>query len=153
MTKTKDEVISTINSLIEISKDGQEGFNAAAERVSDLETKNLFYHYSQQRGQFVSELQAAVRQLGGDPERSGSMAGAMHRGWINLKSAIMGNDEHAVLAECERGENSALTNYKSAIEKGLPATVSTVIRRQYDAMKQAHDRIRTLRDRTLGAKA
>lgn len=153
MPLTNDEVISTLNGLIEVCKDGQEGFKTAAEGVSETATKNLFYQYSQQRGQFAGELQGLVRSLGGDPEKSGSVTGAMQRGWINLKTAITGQDEQAVLVECERGEDDALNNYRLALEKNLPANVTQLLRQQTEAIKQAHDRVRGLRDRRKTAKA
>src|SRR4051794_5224301 len=101
------DAISTLNTLIETCKDGQEGFKDAAEGVERSDLKTFFYEMSQQRAQFVGELQSLVRDLGGDPETSGSIAGAMHRGWINIKSAVTGKDEKAILNECERGEDTA----------------------------------------------
>jgi uncharacterized protein (TIGR02284 family) len=153
MATKNEETISTLNGLIETLKDGQEGFKTAAEGVKDSGTKNLFYQYSQQRAQFVGELQAEVRRLGGDPEKSGSIAGALHRGWINIKSTVTGEDEYAVLAECERGEDNALSNYRSALEETLPSNIQTILVRQSEAIKLTHDRVRTLRDKTLKAKA
>ena len=73
MPITNNEVIATLNDLIEVCKDGQEGFRAAAERVSESDIKNMFYQYSQQRAQFAGELQAEVHSLGGEPEKSGSV--------------------------------------------------------------------------------
>src|SRR5262245_13417243 len=116
MAIDKDDVISTLNGLIETCKDGQEGFKTAAEGVGDTSLKKLFYEYSQQRAQFVGELQSEVRNLGGDPEKSGSMAAALHRGWIDIKAAVTGKDDHAILAECERGEDSAVNAYQEALE-------------------------------------
>src|SRR5207248_3901662 len=102
------ETISTINDLIETLKDGQEGFRQAAEAVEDLKLKSVFNEYSLQRARFAGELQSQAVALGeSKPEDSSSAAGAMHRAWINLKSAIAKRDDHAILAECERGEDSA----------------------------------------------
>ena len=140
-----DSVISAVNNLIETCKDGQDGFRAAAEGVKNGELKTLFHTYSQQRAQFAGELQNEVRRLGGDPERTGSTAAALHRGWINIKSAVTGEDEGAVIAECERGEDSAVRNYRDALEGGnLPADVRAIVERQYAQVKEAHDRIRAL---------
>jgi uncharacterized protein (TIGR02284 family) len=47
----------------------------------------------------------------------------MHRAWTNIKSAITGMSEHAVLAECERGEDVAKAAYETALQKSLPANV------------------------------
>lgn len=143
---SNDDVISTLNGLIETCKDGQEGFKEAAEGVERSDLKSLFYEFSQQRAQFAGELQSIVQQLGGDPEKSGSFAGTLHRGWINIKSAVTGQDESAILNECERGEDSAKNNYKSALEDPLPANVAETVNTQYVAVQAAHDRIKALRD-------
>ncbi|PYK71544.1 MAG: chemotaxis protein, partial [Verrucomicrobia bacterium] len=92
------ETISTINDLIETLKDGQEGFRQAAEAVEDPELKSLFNEFSLQRSRFAGELQSQAVALGeSKPEDSSSVAGAMHRAWINLKSAIAQRDDHAIL--------------------------------------------------------
>ena len=147
-----DNVISTLNGLIETCRDGQNGFQSAAEGVTNSELKTLFHGYSQQRAQFVGELQTEVRRLGGDPENMGSVAATLHRGWINIKSAVTGKDESAIIAECERGEDSAVSAYRDALDEDLPANVRTIIDRQYADIKQAHDRIRAL-ERASGAGA
>jgi uncharacterized protein (TIGR02284 family) len=69
----------------------------------------------------------------------------LHRGWINLKSAITGGDKHAILAECERGEDSAVEEYKKALDDGLSPTAQELVLRQFAEIKAAHDRIKSLR--------
>ena len=87
---SNDKSISVLNDLIETCKNGQEGFRQASEAVKDSHLKMIFGQFSQQRAQFAGELQQEVMRLGGDPEKSGSVAATLHRGWINLKSAITG---------------------------------------------------------------
>ncbi len=150
---TNDEVVSTLNNLIETCRDGQEGFKQAAEGVERSDLKSLFYDYSQQRAHFVGELQDLVRTLGGDPENTGSMAGAIHRGWINIKSAVTGKDEAAILNECERGEDSAKNQFKETLELALPAHVQHTVQAQYSKVLEAHDRVKALRDAASGDKS
>ena len=141
------EIISTINSLIETLKDGEEGFKQAAEAVKDSNLKSLFYEYSQQRARFATELQSQAMNLGEtEPEESSSATGAMHRAWINLKSAVTSGDDHAILAECERGEDSAVKEYEDALKADLPAPLDDIVSREYAEVKSAHDRIKGLRD-------
>jgi uncharacterized protein (TIGR02284 family) len=147
-----DKVISTLNDLIETCKDGQEGFRQAAEGVKNSELKTLLHTYSQQRAQFAGELQNEVRRLGGDPETTSSNAGALHRGWINLKAAITGADEGAIISECERGEDAAVSGYESAVAGELPGDLRAIVERQFADIKEAHDRIRAL-ERATGAGA
>jgi uncharacterized protein (TIGR02284 family) len=143
------EMVSTLNSLIETLKDGQQGFRQASEAVKDNTLKSLFNEYSLQRAKFAGELQnEVIRSLGeSQPEDSSSTAGALHRAWINLKSALTAGDDHAILAECERGEDSAVAEYKKAMEEeNLSAPLRDIVSRQYTDVKAAHDRVKALRD-------
>ena len=141
------EAISTINNLIETLKDGEKGFKEASEAVKDPQLKSLFREYSQQRHRFASELQIQAQTLGeSKPEKSSSTAGAMHRAWINLKSAVTSGDDKAILSECERGEDSAINEYEEAMQDGLSGTAREVVARQFTEIKSAHDRVKHLRD-------
>jgi uncharacterized protein (TIGR02284 family) len=144
MALDNDEVIATLNNLVETCKDGQNGFRTAAEGIKNSELTTLFNTYSQQRAQFAAELQSEVRRLGGEPEETGSTAAVVHRGWINIKSAVTGEDEAAVISECERGEDSAVEAYEEALETDLPNDVKVIVSRQFSQVKEAHDRIRSL---------
>lgn len=141
---TTDDVISTLNNLIETCKDGQNGFETAAGGVTNGELKTLFHTYAQQRSQFAGELQDEVRRLGGDPEKEGSVAASLHRGWINMKSVVTGQDESSILSECERGEDAAVSNYSAALDTDLPAHIRAVVERQLTQVKDAHERVRSL---------
>ena len=145
---TMNNTTSILNDLIETLKDGQQGFREAAEDVKSSDLKTLFSEYSLQRSQFAGELQSLAHSLGEkEPATAGSVSGALHRGWINLKSALSSKDEHAILAECERGEDSAVAAYTKALaEEGLPGHVTATLQTQYKAVKAAHDRVRDLRD-------
>lgn len=143
--KKQDEVISTLNHLIETCRDGQNGFREAAENIEDPRIKQFCLEQSAERNRFVVELQQEVRALGGDPEAEGSATAAMHRAWIDLKSTFGGGDG-AIIAACETGEDHAVEQYEEALKTGLPANVRSTIERQYQNVKQAHDRVKVLRD-------
>lgn len=145
-TASNNDVISTLNGLIQTCKDGQEGFSTAAEGVERSDLKTAFYEFSQQRAEFVGVLQGLVRSLGGDPEDSGSISGTLHRGWIDIKSAVTGQDESAILNECERGEDYAKEAYQDALKASLPSNVSQVIEQQAQSVLAAHNRVKSLRN-------
>jgi uncharacterized protein (TIGR02284 family) len=146
-----DDVISTLNDLIETSKDGEEGFRACADDASDPALKNFFSSRAQSCSAAVIELQDLVRACGGDPTNSSGLGGALHRRWVDIKSLITGKDDKAVLAECERGEDVAVASYRKALEKNLPPEVRALVERQYQGVLQNHDQVRALRDKYRSA--
>ena len=141
-----DQVVSTLNSLIEINRDGQKGFQEAAEKIETPQIKEFCLEQRRARARFVGDLQPQVRSLGGDPENTGSVAGAAHRVWMDLKSALGGGD-HAILAASETGEDYAVKVYKKALDENLPAPVHDIVERQFQSVKQAHDKVKGMRDR------
>lgn len=141
-----DQLASTLNSLIEINRDGQKGFREAADKIDTPQIKKFCFEQSRARTQFVGELQPEVRSLGGEPEKTGSVAAAVHRGWIDLTSALGGGD-HAILVATEIGEDYAVGEYKKALDENLPAPVRKIVDRQFQSVKRAHDQVKTMRDK------
>jgi uncharacterized protein (TIGR02284 family) len=93
------------------------------------------------------ELQAELRRLGGDPEKSGSMSGSLHRGWLDLKAALTGHDDHAIMSEAERGEDVAKGHYETALKAELPVATMTLVQTQAAKVQRVHDEVREMRDR------
>jgi uncharacterized protein (TIGR02284 family) len=143
-----DQVISLLNGLIETCKDGEYGFKTAADGLQDPQITALFHKYSQQRGEMARELQGEVRRLGGDPDKVGSVVGAAHRGWINIKSVVTGKDDGSIVSEAERGEDSAKRMYKEALNEVLPIRIVALLREQSMKVIDAHNRVRSLEKAT-----
>ncbi|PYL59478.1 MAG: aldehyde dehydrogenase [Verrucomicrobia bacterium] len=140
---------AVIKDLVETLRDGQEGFKQAAQGVKNPELKSLFNTYSQQRERFASELLGEAMGQGKlDAKADSSTAGALHRAWIGLKAAVTNGDDHAILAECERGEDSAVAEYKKVVDDDLSGPLFQIITRQYMEIRRAHDRIKDLRETT-----
>ena len=138
---------SLLNELIETSKDGQKGFAKAAEETRDPTLKAFFVQGAQRCAEGARELQAKVVSLGAKAEDSGSVKGAAHRGWLDVKSAVTGRDSKAILEEVERGEDYAKGKYNEVLKQDdLPEDVRDLVARQYEGVLQNHDRVRELRD-------
>lgn len=139
-------VVSMLNDLVETSKDGEKGFRKAAEDARDTQLKTLFLTRAEDCARGARELQDVVQRLGGKPETGGSVSGALHRGWVDMKSAVTDRSDHQILVEVEKGEDVAKKSYHDALEKELPADVRAIVERQYQGVLQNHDRVRDLRD-------
>lgn len=133
-----------LHHLIDLCRDGERGFRAAADHVSDPTLKSLFTDLATQRKRFAEELQPHMQRLGGPPDAEGTSAGALHRHWMVLKGLVPGRHDHHIVAEAERGEHAALDAYDDALNGPLPPTATEVVESQREAILKADDRIRSV---------
>lgn len=139
------EINKVLNNLIEILRDGEEGFKTASTDVKDALLKNKFKKFAEERASLAEELSDYLEESGEEASETGSTAGVVHRGWIDLKSAL-GGGEKSILNEAERGEDYAVNAFREALEEELPTEVETLIRKQFATVKATHDAVKTLRD-------
>lgn len=147
----ENNAISVVENLIETCKDGQKGYQDAAEHVKRSDLKTYFNEQSLERSRFAGELEAELVHLGkSDKKVSGSAAGAMHRAWIDTKVALGGGDK-TILESVEKGEDNAKDTYNKALAGSLPGNLMEIVRRQAASVQKAHDKVRTLRDTAKAA--
>ena len=142
----QSDIIDVLNDLIETSKDGEYGFQSCTEHAKSPSLKDVFRARALECQSAVSELQVLVSQCGGTPDDSGSVSGALHRGWVAVRGTLAGYTDLAILNECERGEDVAKARYLKALEKPLPEPIRTIVERQYQGVLRNHDQIHVLRD-------
>ncbi|SOD12550.1 ferritin-like domain-containing protein [Pedobacter xixiisoli] len=140
---------TVLNELIEINNDRVAGFQKALADINDenIDLKELFQKYSQQSHKFSQELTALVAASAGEPETGNSVAGTLHRAWIDVKALFGGSDRESILSEAERGEDAIKKAYKTALsEGGLSGQALETVNRQSGDVQAAHDSIKALRD-------
>lgn len=142
----RDDIVETLNDLIENCKDGEYGFRTCAEHAKSTSLKSVFSQRATECRSAAQELQTLVTRFGGKPDTTGTVSGAVHRGWLAVRGAIALDDDQAMLNECERGEDIAINRYRKALEEALPPDVEQVVRRQYEGARRNHDQIKALRD-------
>jgi uncharacterized protein (TIGR02284 family) len=146
MSGDRDDVVDALQDLVECCKDGEYGFRACAEQAKRPDLKSLFLQRADDCRGGAQELNEQIRMLGGKVEEHGSAAGAMHRGWVAVKTALTTYDDKAILEECERGEDNAMARYRKALKQPLPAGVKLVVERQMQGVQRNHDQVKMLRD-------
>jgi len=141
------DVIGTLNDLLESCRDGEYGFRTSAEQAKSADIKTVLLRHANECNEAAVELETEVRRRGGKPAEGGTAAGALHRGWVAVRTALTKYDDKAVLEECERGEDTALSRYRKALKnENLPGDLRQLIERQQAGAKRNHDQIKALRD-------
>lgn len=136
--------VDGLNDLLTVLHDSREGFRTAADAIEDDDYAALFQEYAQQRERMATELANLIVRYHGEPVGNGTVAGSLHRAWINIKAAATQGDE-SILAECDLGEESALKTYQDVLTtKEMSDEVREVIRQQMSLIRLAHERIHAL---------
>lgn len=146
MDDIRKNTLSVIENLIQINNDGNHGYRLAAEKIENPEYKTLFNAYAQQRAQFAADLEREAHLLGRDPDAGESILGTLHRGWINIKSAVAGGDSEAILGECQTGDKAAVETYEKALQSNnLPTNIESLVRKQYADVVEAYNKVKTFK--------
>ena len=147
MTGT-DNMIATLNNLIEACKDGETGFNTCADESGEPQLKAFLLGQARRCAEAAAELRKVFVNSGGDPEAIGSLGHALHRRWTDIKSTLTGSDDEAILKECERGEDLTARSYRAALEQSLPLDVRMLVERQYQSLLHNYAQVKNLRDQS-----
>lgn len=139
-----------LNDLIEINNDRIKGYERAIKDVqaADVDLKAVFAAIIEQTSIFNQELGEHVAGSGDKPAESGSVLGALHRAWIDVKATFTGDDRKSILEECERGEDASKKTYKDALSEAYTLTPQErdLVTKQAAAQKESHDKIKAMRD-------
>jgi len=139
-----DDTIDQLNRLIDINKDAEAGFHSASESIKNSELETLFSGYARQHAKFAAEIQVEVERLGGSFSDSGTVGGALHRGWMDLKSALSGHSAAAILRSCENGEESAEIAYTDVADTHPTGQTLTLISKHRQQIKEFLTRLARL---------
>lgn len=152
MSSPNHHDIHVLNSLIETTIDSADGYREAAKETDQPNFKTLFEARSFERQQVTSDLQGAVRTLGGDPEDDGTILAKAHRAFLDVKHALL-RDEQAVVNSVENGEDFIKAKFETALEdSAVSATTRETIRRAWATVKDGHDQMRDLKHSLEGQK-
>ena len=145
-TISNEEVQKTLHSVIQSLIDGQEGFQKLGEHIKTDALKRYFDAESLKRASFRGDLETLLNKNGiRDSKESGTVSGAVHRTWGDLK-AHLGASDHSLLETAEQGEDAAKKAYKDALDKDLPSNVRSVLAEQYAHIQKSHDYVKAARD-------
>ena len=145
MFDNKDEatILATLSSTL---TDSVNGYRESAGHVDAPQLKQLFQEMADERAQVAGELKSEASRLGGEPDSDGSTAGYLHQRFLDLKAAITGRDDQAVVNEVERGEDYLKEKFEAALASDqLTGTSRAAVDRAFQSVRKGHDRVSALK--------
>jgi len=138
--------ISTLNTLIATTIDSITGYEDSAQNVDNERFRQIFRQRADERQRVVEQLRAEVRRLGGNPEDDGSFLGKAHQRFEDLKAAITGRDEKAIINEVERGEDYLKGKFETALSGDtLSGDSRAVVEQCFQSVRSGHDQMSQLK--------
>jgi len=140
------ELVNGLQGLLEKNIDAEKGYKNALEATESGTLNSFFNRKIQQRSQFADQLKNEITKLGGKHESvSGSVAGAIHRTWMDVKTALSTDNDEAVLEACQTGEKAALDEYDLFIGKvKLPSSTAKLVMEQRNGIAESLDGVELL---------
>lgn len=145
-TDLRDEVIDNLHKLHQANVDSAEGFQEAAENITDKDLAKEFLCNANERRQQADELANVLTSNGDTVNREQSWLAKLHQCYLSMRASVSSNDTKAVLSEAERGEDHIKEAYEDVLKDTPGSAVNDILQRQYLSVKATHDRIRDLRD-------
>jgi uncharacterized protein (TIGR02284 family) len=137
--------LGTLETLTTTLIDSINGYRDAAEHAEGTRFQEIFRRNADERSRVVEELRAEITRLGGNAPDDGSFLGATHQRFLDLKAAITGRDDAAIVNEVERGEDYLKEKFELALKADIDPQARTVIERAYQSVRQGHDQISALK--------
>lgn len=145
MNKTNEKTTEALQDLLTRSYDAEQGFEHAADAVGHDGLAQLLREYSVQRRKFGRDIKALMKSSGAEPETGASVMGKLHQFWIDLRGLLSDGREDEILAECLRGEEKTMEDYRDYLhEDGLTPESYALVVEQLAEIEQIYQRLRNL---------
>lgn len=121
-TQQLDDVVRVLN-------DGVRGYHTAADEMSNSILATQMRNLAHSREQALNELmRVAVDETRMTPdEQTGSLTGALHRGWLKIKATVAGDE--AVIEAAKTGEDEARSRLEALLAEDLEGEIEAAVRR------------------------
>jgi uncharacterized protein (TIGR02284 family) len=137
---------TVLNTLIATLIDSIDGYQKSAEDIHNAGLGEKFRARAQERQTVVAQLRATVSAAGGNPEDDGTILASAHRAFLDLKEAVVGRDDKAIINEVERGEDYLKEKFETAkADADLSPTARAAIDRAWDSVQAGHAEMSALK--------
>jgi len=141
------EHAEALQELLQKNYDAEKGFKKAITKTENDKLKEFLKRQAVKHNRFATELDREIRSLNEHPKEEGSFTGKLSRAWMDIKVAVSGNHDEAILEECVRGEKDSAKEYEEALEENNFAPhLEEVLKKQLSDIKTMIAEVKSMED-------
>jgi uncharacterized protein (TIGR02284 family) len=141
------EHAEALQTLLQKNYDAEKGFKKAITKTESDSLKDFLKRQAVKHNRFATELDREIRSLNEHPKEEGSFSGKLSRAWMDIKVAVSGNNDEAILEECVRGEKNSAEEYEEALEENnFPPHLEEVLKKQLNEINTMIAEVKSMED-------
>jgi uncharacterized protein (TIGR02284 family) len=135
--------------LLQKNYDAEKGFKKAITKTESSRLIEFLKRQALRHNRFATELDREIRSLNEHPKGEGSFTGKLSRAWMDLKVAVSGNHDEAILEECVRGQKGSAKEYEEALDENkFPPHLEEVLKKQLSDINTMIAEVKSMEDLT-----
>lgn len=135
---------TTINELIEITRDGIEFYTDAIAKVNNPRLKIVFRRIVDAKSRLIGELAGQARARGAAPSTDGTFAGRFRRLYADLRARV-GDKDATFVAQLEEAEDRLLSAFEDAAREADDTALYRVVMENLPRVRMCHEQMRNLK--------
>lgn len=143
---SRTEVVTLVDEVIQTLNERKVGYEKAAEQIKNPEFAEKFIEYVAQSERFALELLPYSDEASSSEAGTGPLS-AIHRAWMDIKAAVIGNEAKEVIDSCITGEEAAAKIYKGILDiTDLRTDLQIILRSQYGKISEAIGQLKAYKE-------
>ena len=132
--------IAILNDVLESLIDSTDGYEKAAEIAERSTFQNFFTRRAASRRAMAAAVRNEIVELGGKPEKDGTILASTHRVFMKISAAVQDNDEAAIEA-VETGEEHLKMTFEQALDRSELSPASKALLSNFQGELRADGRL------------
>jgi uncharacterized protein (TIGR02284 family) len=137
---------STLNELIEITRDGETFYRHAAAEVESPELRQLFEEMAQVKSAIIQALALKVAANDAHPAQGRTLFGKLREAYAELRAGAAEEKDATYVAQLEAAEDRILAAYEDAL-KAADTDVQALLGIELPKLRACHARMSELKKR------
>ena len=141
------ELTDTLQSLLQICRDGIAFYRDASSKVRDVEAREIFGQMIQVRQRLIDEFGELLLERGEYVPEGKTLAGSMRQMYTDISACLGDNADGIYVSELEEAEDRLLHSIEDAVFSSESPEVVMAVRRFLPVARDAHEKMRSLKRR------